>query len=146
MTRLDDLEVGQDESSSARCATPRSSVPYDDSWAVSWLIECEKDAKSSRKDPLTKDKLEELAAREIPEESDIPPLILFSVLVAFRRIDFRLMFLGADNEVNLWVIYEFAGIGLINRDKGKKYIRCRKGRARGRLSSHKEDSATYPTR
>jgi len=31
------------------------------------------------------------------------------------------MFPGADNEVNLWVIYEFAGIGLINRDKEKKY-------------------------
>lgn len=55
MTRLDDLEVGQDESSPARCGTPRGSVPHDDSWAVSHL-ECEKDAESSRKDPLTKDK------------------------------------------------------------------------------------------
>lgn len=115
MTRLDDLEVDQDEFSSARCATPRSSVPYDDSWAVSHRMR-EGKAKSSRKDPLTKDK-----SREIPEES---ASLLSSQRVALRRIDFRLMFLGADNEVNLWVIYEFAGIASINRDKGKKYIRC----------------------
>lgn len=82
-------------------------------------VECEKDAESSRKDPLTKDKSRSYSSGEPRRES---ASLFSSQRVAFRRIDFRLMFPGADNEVNLWVIYEFAGIGLINRDKEKIYI------------------------